>query len=81
MEWGQLVLWALGTVVTLQGGIMVALWKKSEDNSKALAKHAQHDAETFVTRVDYRQDIQRVMDKLDDIRDKLANKADRAPQG
>jgi len=77
MEWQQIALWALAALATVQGVIMKMLWTKTENTSQALAKHAQHDAETFVTKVDHERFVGRVESKLDKILDKLDRKADK----
>lgn len=84
----DIVLWVAGFVISGVFGLIgwvinmiLSKIKDVEDNHQLLVKglsdHKLHAAETFATRIDVEKGFDRVMDKLDNIDEKLDRKVDK----
>lgn len=84
----DLILWAIGTVISL--GAALTGWvfkmvfssikeveKNNQDLAAKLSAHELHSAQTYATKKDLDAGIDRIMTKLDKIDDKLDGKADK----
>lgn len=69
---------ALGYLLKEQWNMLKATNAKVDAVNKELSDHKEEVARSYVPRVDYKSDINRVFDLLDKIKDKLDGKADRA---
>ena len=67
MEYQWIAQGVLGILVTGLFGALKMLWTKTEQNAENLQKHAQRDAETYVTKNDHIRHQERIEDKLDRI--------------
>ena len=79
--WLQLLLALGGLVWTLVSGFfgwaLKEQWSMVRELQKDLARHREEVARDYVPRVDYKTDINRLFDKIEEVNQKLNGKEDR----
>lgn len=77
INWQSLAIGALGLLSGISGWLLRELWQAVKDLRRDLSALQVHVADQYVKGPDFDAAVNRILNALDDIRDKLSRKEDR----
>lgn len=81
MDWQLIINIAAGAALSVIGWFARVLWDADRELRKDLASLREKLPETYVSKVDYRDDIRELKSMMERILDKLDSKVDKEPHG